>query len=60
MKITEREDHFVPRWSMQKRPRSQVKGSFRPMTDLRGKTILKSEQDKVWNDELRAVIDHYQ
>jgi len=30
------------------------------MTDLRGKTILKSEQDKVWNDELRAVIDHYQ
>ena len=34
-------------------------GFFQAMTDLRGKTILKSEQDKVWNDELRAVIDHY-
>lgn len=34
-------------------------GFFDTITNLRNKTILKSEQDKVWTDELKAVIAHY-
>jgi hypothetical protein len=34
-------------------------GFFDTITSLRNKTILKSEQDKVWPDELKAVIAHY-
>ena len=34
-------------------------GFFQAMTNLRGKTILKSEQDKVWTDELKALLNHY-
>jgi hypothetical protein len=28
-------------------------------THLRNETILKSEQDKVWTDELKAIIAYY-
>ncbi len=34
-------------------------GFFDTMTNLRGKTILKSEQDQVWTGELKALIAHY-
>jgi hypothetical protein len=34
-------------------------GFFQAMTNLRGRTILKSEQDNVWTDELKALLDHY-
>ena len=35
---------------------SKIGGSY---TNLRNKTILKSEQDEVWTDELKAVITFY-
>jgi hypothetical protein len=34
-------------------------GFFDTITNLRKQTILKSDQDKVWTDELNAVIAYY-
>jgi hypothetical protein len=34
-------------------------GFFDAMANLRGKTILKSEWDRVWTKELNDVIKHY-
>ena len=34
-------------------------GFFETVSTLRNKTILKSEQDQVWTDELKAVIAYY-
>jgi hypothetical protein len=34
-------------------------GFFDTIINLRDKSILKSDQDRVWTEELKAVIDHY-
>jgi hypothetical protein len=34
-------------------------GFFDTVQNLRGTTITRSEQDRVWTDELKALIAHY-
>lgn len=34
-------------------------GFFDTITNLREQTVLKSDQDKVWTEEVKAVIAHY-
>jgi hypothetical protein len=34
-------------------------GFFDTVTRMRNEPILKSEQDKVWTEELKALIEHY-
>lgn len=58
-KATSKEGHSARRLSTRKRPHARVEGFFDTITSPRNKTILKSEQDKIWTDELNPVIARY-
>ena len=51
--------HLEPLSYSRRKPAGRVNGFFETVSTLRNKTILKSEQDRVWTDELKAVIAYY-